>query len=655
MSRIIYVSDLPDMKLCSICLLVFFTATCRGQGNDYNKSDTTVVLQLLKTANTYNFSEPDTGLKLAQQALDIARKIHFEKGEGFALHICGEAYNMLGDYPSSLQCQYEAVRTFKKINDQHGEADALSYIGVLYIQLGQYREALSYLLSIKEMGRQNPEIWNDPFIFCNIGDVYDSLKMPDSALYYQKRAYEFFPGIQRPHLRSFILRHMGKIYAEFGKNDSAVKYYRAAISNATLSADNVNLSNALKEMADVYVSGHLYDSSLYYAKKAFLYAHNANAAFQLMDASTLLSSLYRNAGHYDSALFYADVASASKNSLFGPEKYRQMQLLLLRQQQQEAAIREEGEQYKNRIKYIALSTALGVFLLLAFILVRNNRQKQKTNELLVTQKSIVEKSLAELKSTQAQLVQREKMASLGELTAGIAHEIQNPLNFINNFSELNKELLDELAAVKNAGSNTEVDELLATLKENQEKIYHHGKRADAIVKGMLQHSRSSKGVKELTEINRLADEYLRLAYNGYRIKQDSIDISIQTDYDNSIGRIHVIPGDLGRVLLNIYNNAFYAMAEKKKYSGTAFEPQLLVSTRKVNGSIEIKVRDNGPGVSSNSVDKIFQPFYTTKPTGEGTGLGLSISYDIVKAHEGEINVHSREGEFTEFTIQLPGA
>lgn len=643
------------MKLCFLCLMVILTANCHGQGNDYNELDTATVLQLLKTANTYNFSRADTGLKLAQRALDIARKINFRKGEARALHICGEAYNMLGDYPRSLQCQFEAVRAFKKIGDQQGEADALSYIGVLYIQLGQYREALNHLMSIKEVGWQNSNIWNDPFIFCNIGDVYDSLKMPDSALYYQKQAYKLFPAVLRPHLRSFILRHMGNIYAEFGKNDSAMKYYRATVSNARLSDDNINLSDALREIAEVFKSNRQYDSSLYYAKEALLCAHNANATLHLLDASTLLSSLYGNAGQYDSALFYANIAAGSKNSLFGPEKYRQMQLLLLRQQQQEEAIREEGEQYKNRIKYIALSAALGIFLLLAFILIRNNRQKQKANELLMTQKGIVEKSLAELKSTQAQLVQREKMASLGELTAGIAHEIQNPLNFINNFSELNRELLDELAGVKNTGSNMEAEELFATLKENQEKIYHHGKRADAIVKGMLQHSRSSKGVKEPTDINKLTDEYLRLAYNGYRLKHDSIDISIKTDYDNILVRIHVIPGDLGRVLVNIFNNAFYAMAEKKKHSETEFEPQLLVSTRRVNGSIEIKVRDNGQGVSSNSVDKIFQPFYTTKPTGEGTGLGLSISYDIVKAHEGEISVHSQEGEFTEFTIRLPEA
>jgi two-component system, NtrC family, sensor kinase len=643
------------MKLYFFYLLVCFSTICRGQGHDEIKSDTTEVLQLLKTANTYNFSKADTGLKLAQQALDMARKINFKQGVARALNICGEAYNMLGDYPRSLQCQFESIAAFRKTGDQQGEADALSYIGILYIQLGQYREALNYFLSIQEVGRQNPDIWNDPFIFCNIGDIYDSLKMPDSALYYQKQAYALFPGVFRPHLRSFILRHMGNIYAEFGRNDSAIHYLRAAISNARLSSDNVNLSFALTEMADVYKSDHQYDSSLYYAKEAFLSAHNANAHLQLLDASTLLSSLYRNAGHYDSALFYADVAAANKNSLFGAEKYRQMQFLLLRQQQQEEAIREEGEQFKNRIKYIALFTALGIFLLLAFILIRNNRQKQKANTLLTTQKDVLDKSLAELKSTQAQLVQREKMASLGELTAGIAHEIQNPLNFINNFSELNKELLDELAGAKNSGQDTEVNELLVTLKENQEKIFHHGKRADAIVKGMLEHSRSSKGVTEPTEINMLADEYLRLAYRGFRIKPDSIDISIKTDYDNSIGRINIIPGDIGRVLLNIYHNAFYAMAEKKKHSQPGFEPELFVVTKRTNSDIEIKVRDNGTGVSSTSMDKIFQPFYTTKPTGEGTGLGLSISYDIVKAHEGLIKVNSREGEFTEFIILIPGA
>jgi ligand-binding sensor domain-containing protein/signal transduction histidine kinase len=265
----------------------------------------------------------------------------------------------------------------------------------------------------------------------------------------------------------------------------------------------------------------------------------------------------------------------------------------------------------------------------------------------------IEKAYHELKTTQAQLIQSEKMASLGELTAGIAHEIQNPLNFVNNFSEVNKELIDETSQAVKTGNQDEAIELLLTLRENEEKISHHGKRADAIVKGMLQHSRESKGQKESTDINALADEYLRLAYHGLRSKDNSFNATMKTDFDHSIGTINVIPQEIGRVLLNLYNNAFYAVSEKKKSAGSGYEPTVSVSTKKVDNKITISVKDNGNGIPQKVIDKIFQPFFTTKPTGQGTGLGLSLSYDIVKAHGGEIKVETKEGAGTEFTISLP--
>ena len=262
------------------------------------------------------------------------------------------------------------------------------------------------------------------------------------------------------------------------------------------------------------------------------------------------------------------------------------------------------------------------------------------------------KSLEELKSAQAQLIQSEKMASLGELTAGIAHEIQNPLNFVNNFSEVNKELAEELEQEVDKGNTTEVKALAKDIKENQEKILHHGKRADAIVKGMLQHSRSSSGVKESTDINALADEYLRLAYHGLRAKDKSFNATMKTEFDESIGKINVVPQDIGRVVLNLITNAFYAVTERKKQEGEDFEPRVSVSTKKEGGKVLISVKDNGNGIPDSIKEKIFQPFFTTKPTGQGTGLGLSLSYDIVKAHGGELKVETREGKGSEFIIQL---
>jgi len=291
---------------------------------------------------------------------------------------------------------------------------------------------------------------------------------------------------------------------------------------------------------------------------------------------------------------------------------------------------------------------------------------QRTAE-LTKQKEELQHTLDELKSAQSQLIQSEKMASLGELTAGIAHEIQNPLNFVNNFSDVNAELIEELKTERLKPS-TERDEqleneILNDIKANEEKINHHGKRADAIVKGMLQHSRKSTGQKEPTDINALADEYLRLSYHGLRAKDKSFNATMNTDFDESISKINVIPQDIGRVLLNLFNNAFYAVAEKKKQHPENYEPIVSVSTKKLDNKVEISVKDNGNGIPQNLIDKIFQPFFTTKPTGEGTGLGLSLSYDIIKAHGGELKVESKvdeenpdnfgKGEGTEFIIQLP--
>jgi len=274
---------------------------------------------------------------------------------------------------------------------------------------------------------------------------------------------------------------------------------------------------------------------------------------------------------------------------------------------------------------------------------------------LQTEKKRAEDALAELRETQKQLIQSEKMASLGELTAGIAHEIQNPLNFVNNFSEVSNELLDEMNAEIEKGDIEEAKAIAGDIKQNLEKINHHGKRADAIVKGMLQHSRSSNGVKEPTNINALADEYLRLAYHGQRAKDKSFNALLKTDFDESIGNINIIPQDIGRVILNLITNAFYATGEKKKLNAANYEPAVTLVTRSNSGSraVEINVTDNGCGIPQKILDKIFQPFFTTKPTGQGTGLGLSLAFDIIKAHGGELKAETIQGEGSTFIIQLP--
>ncbi|HEY2727729.1 MAG TPA: ATP-binding protein, partial [Parafilimonas sp.] len=284
--------------------------------------------------------------------------------------------------------------------------------------------------------------------------------------------------------------------------------------------------------------------------------------------------------------------------------------------------------------------------------------KRKSNYILNKQKTEIQATLNELKATQAQLIQSEKMASLGELTAGIAHEIQNPLNFVNNFSDINNELIEEMNKAEDVN---EIKTIANDIKQNNEKIFFHGKRADAIVKGMLQHSRKNTGEKEPTDINALADEYLRLSYHGLRAKDKSFNATMQTDFDEQLGKVNIVRQDVGRVLLNLFNNAFYAVNEKKKTAGETYQPTVSVQTKKTNNGVQIAVKDNGNGIPKNIIDKIFQPFFTTKPTGEGTGLGLSLSYDVItKVHNGTIEVQGqvddesgKETEGTTFTINLP--
>jgi signal transduction histidine kinase len=283
--------------------------------------------------------------------------------------------------------------------------------------------------------------------------------------------------------------------------------------------------------------------------------------------------------------------------------------------------------------------------------------KERTAELTL-QKEELQEALNELKATQSQLIQSEKMASLGELTAGIAHEIQNPLNFVNNFSEVSKELLDEMKTALDSGNTADAKDIAGDVIQNLEKINHHGKRADAIVKGMLQHSRSSSSLKEPADINALCDEYLRLSYHGLRAKDKSFNAAMKTDFDASLGNINIIPQDIGRAILNLLTNAFYAVTEKKHASansaGQSYEPTVSVSTKKEGDKVIISVKDNGNGIPPKVLDKIFHPFFTTKPTGQGTGLGLSLSYDIItKGHGGELKVKTKDGEGAEFIIILP--
>jgi two-component system, NtrC family, sensor kinase len=377
-------------------------------------------------------------------------------------------------------------------------------------------------------------------------------------------------------------------------------------------------------------------------------------------------------GKLDSAIYYKDLAFEYQNLVYGPETYRKVNLIALREQQRQQEAKEEQIRYEAKVRQTTLWTSVTVFFLISIFLYWLSRRKQIANRILELKNKKIQQTLSLLQFTQNQLIQKEKMAALGEITAGIAHEIQNPLNFVTNFAETGNELIVELKSemekpVKERDPSLE-KEILNDLSQSFQKIEQHGKRADGIVKNMLLHSRSTTGEMELTDINALADEYLKLSYHshfsgkkGLSSEENSYQAEIETDFDPNLPKIKVIPQEIGRVLLNLLNNSFYAVQQKQlklEKDGlsdlSSYKPLVRLSTKLEESKVRISIWDNGSGIPKNLQSKIFQPFFTTKPTGEGTGLGLSLSFDIItKGHGGEINAESKEGEFTEFSIFLP--
>jgi len=430
------------------------------------------------------------------------------------------------------------------------------------------------------------------------------------------------------------------------KSDLAKEHFKKAL----IESDNNNyLRGAVAsrlELAALYKAAGKTDSTLFQVRLALKVANSLNSPDLWLRCYTALADFYKN-NNTDSTVKYQSLIIQINKEIFNAQQVQQFQNIDFDEQQRLNEIEVAKKEFQSRLRTNVLLGSTFTLVVIAFFLYRNNRTKQKA-------KRHVEQAYEQLKATQSQLLQSEKMASLGELTAGIAHEIQNPLNFVNNFSEVNSELVHELESAASRGQLDEIRALAKSIKENEEKISHHGKRAGAIVKSMLQHSRASSKQKEPTDINALCDEYLRLAYHGLRAKDKSFNAKFEVNLDPAVGMVNVMPQEIGRVILNLINNAFYAVSEKKKESPDTYDPTVTVSTRRSGDNIEIRVADNGTGIPSKAVDRIFQPFFTTKPTGQGTGLGLSLSYDIVtKGHGGTLALETQAGEGTTFLIQLP--
>jgi two-component system NtrC family sensor kinase len=611
--------------------------------------DTFRVRALSTIADYYGFLQFDSSLLYASQVLHLSEKIKFSFGKYLGYRSMFFAFNCQGNYPRAL----EAVLNIQKIandlkNTNYKSTYPYYFLGLLNLEMRDFPKAREFfyqaMSSQQQAGLPQQDVY---FTYSQMANLYNSLNQNDSAMWYATRGFELGLGSRQDVQRFFALAcgALGGVYQKNKNYKQAEYYFRRGIAESMHYNNIYFLARNYNNLANLFAKMNLRDSALHYGKVSLQLCLDHNYGEFTLDASRILTKLYESENNSDSILKYLKIMVAAKDSVFSQSKGQQFQQFAFNEIQRQQEITTAEERNRNRTRIYTLATTLGIFLLVAFLLYRNNRQKLKD-------KIKIEKAYDELKLTQAQLVQREKMASLGELTAGIAHEIQNPLNFVNNFSEVNTELLDEVEQELNNGNLENSKAVLKEVRGNELKINQHGKRADAIIKGMLQHSRSHSGEKEFTDINVLAEEYLRLSYHGFRAKENSFNAAIHTEYDRQIKSILVVSSDFGRVFLNLFNNSFYAMNEKRKQFPDGYHPEFSIQTKLTADKIEIRIKDNGIGIKQEVQDKIFQPFFTTKPTGQGTGLGLSLSYEIIKAHAGEINVFSRAGEFTEFVILL---
>ena len=605
---------------------------------------------LIRLAGCYLDYDYKRGLNYALEAEDLAQRIGNKALLSQSQQFASSCYNGLSDYGKAMEYAMKGLKTGEEADCLECRALAWSRIAATYTFIGDYSKSNEYYERLYDAYKQlGYDQANSAQIVNNIGENYRLLGKYTEALQHYNRALQMDTSA---FIREAGESNIADVYVRMDSLPLAFQYAFSARAIAK-ELDDIYIEAWVDDiLSRTYLKMNMADSALYYAKLGLELSEKTGVVEFMRDNTLALANAYAFKNDFKNAYNYHNLYINYRDSILNNETKNKTAVLeknyeIEKQEGQIALLKEQKKAQQNSL--IAVSILLLLIFISAILLLRSNRQKQKA-------KIKIEKAYSELKTAQSQLVQSEKLASLGALTAGIAHEIQNPLNFVNNFSEVNAELIEELkgerSKVKGERNEKAEDSILNDIKHNTEKIIHHGQRADSIVKGMLQHSRTSSGQKEMTDVNTLADEYLRLSYHGLRAKDKTFNAEIKTDFDSSIGKINIVPQEIGRVILNLINNAFYAVSERQKAEGLGYEPAVIVSTRKMNDKIEITVRDNGDGIPKNIVDKIFQPFFTTKPTGQGTGLGLSLAYDIVKAHGGEIKVETKEGEGSEFVIQL---
>ena len=567
-------------------------------------------------------------------------------------------YQQKSNFPMAMYYQQKSLELHEKNKNESSQAYTYVNMANTYINMGDMERAESAFLKSIELARKMQLKNVELYAYANLSSLYLSEEQWQKSYDIAMKAAQLGSSTGDQGIQAASLAKASRALVNLGQIKKAKETSQKAIAVADSSGQPFNISQAYSNMGYVLISEEKWAAAIPYYEKAFESLEDADMyTEQFGMLYKELSLCYENTGGSSEALKHYKQYAMITDSIRSRENIQKATELTMNYEfEKKEQSAKEKQAAKDEIAHTR-QLALIIGLVLSFIIIIGALfafyQKQKAHALLRQQKKEIETTLTKLKNAQSQLIQSEKMASLGELTAGIAHEIQNPLNFVNNFSEVSNELIDEMNEEIEKGNFDEVKAIATDVRQNLEKINHHGKRADAIVKGMLQHSRSSSGEKKPVNINNLADEYLRLAYHGLRAKDKTFNATLVTDYDKTIGKIDIIPQDVGRVLLNLVNNAFYAVTDKKESDIENYEPTVSMTTKKEGDNVVIKVKDNGNGIPQEVLDKIFQPFFTTKPAGQGTGLGLSLSYDIIKSHDGELKVETIAGEGSIFTIIIP--
>ena len=658
------------------------------------KNHDTVRCQVLNTLSaTYIYSAPDSARMYANEALRLAEKIgyrygiakaannlgifyairseypsalehflrsqqlHREEGnlekEGQALTNLALLKSKIGDLPGALELYQRSLEIDRSLKDSAGLARGYNNIARILNKQGKHRKALEYNFQSLAFGRESANVQETAGTYNSIGLTYEYLEKPDSAMLYYQQGLELAQEVGDKYWTPNLLHNIGLLYAGKEDYDTALEYYERSFQYFEEYGDRQRMATSLLNSGSIHRERGDISKALRHGRRALSLSAESGAAFERRDAYEFLAFTFAEIARHDSAFHYHKEFAALDDSLIGEQRQQQLNELEARFEAQEREHTIAVLEKEKQLDEAALARAdlernvmiVGVVVLglIAFGLFRRYQYKKRTS-------AEIQAAYDKLKRTQAQLIHAEKMATLGEWTAGVAHEIQNPLNFVNNFARLNGNISDELDEYVKSSGEDAVD-LLTMLKENTQKIREHGARADAIVKGMLEHSNAAQGKRGLADINGLVRESVDM----FKQKEQDAGITWNLELDENIGSIEVLPAELSRAMLNVIDNAVYAVKERAGQGEANYAPAINLSVQHSGDDVRISMRDNGTGMSEEVQKKAFQPFFTTKPTGKGNpGLGLALCWDIItNGHNGSIELQSTEGNGTACTITLP--